>query len=77
MLTACGDTQRFSDHGTSLISPVVGSGLVYKMDNHIYGKMGVNYYIPVSRTYFSTVGLGRATLRKGLFQGALELGWHG
>lgn len=71
-----GDSNRFSDHSASFTLPVIGSGLFYKRDNHFYGKVGVNYYIPMSKVYFSTVGLGHATLRKGLLQGGLEVGWH-
>jgi opacity protein-like surface antigen len=64
----------FSDHSRSFVMPVAGGGLIYKSDNNCFAKANVRYYIPISNQYYSTVGEGTATLRKGLLQTGLEIG---
>ena len=41
---------------------------------NFYSKLIYRYYVPVSGQYYSTVGLGNATLRKGVMQAGIEIG---
>ena len=66
----------FSDHSAIFTMPVVGLNMIYKDPNGIYGKFGMSYYVPTSQRYYSTVGLANATLRKGLFQADIGIGYY-
>lgn len=72
-----GDNPRFSDHSDGFVLPTIGGHLMYRTDRRVYGKVGVDYYMPMSQTYYSTVGIGNATLRKSLFRAGIEIGWQG
>jgi len=56
------------------IHPVIGGTILYKTDSNFYSKLIYRYYVPVSGQYYSTVGLGNATLRKGVMQAGIEIG---
>lgn len=56
--------------------PVVSLTGLYKLTYHIYTQTGINWYIPTSRMYYSTVGRANTTLTKGLVQANLGIGYQ-
>lgn len=70
------NTGLYSDHSGTQITPVIGAGITYKNPCNIFYGISANYYMPTSKAYYSDVAGSEATLRKGLMQAKLTLGYY-